>query len=224
MMWKKSAVVAGSILLSLVVGYLVFGSWQGRYLAPEVFWGDAGYGVGESLALPARVTGFWLTGLAGVILGCMLMLLLEPGLSGAPVVLEPQRFQASPPPPRREGVVSGPTGLGSTHPVSQILRPVLRGTCGEYAGAVFPLQREIVIGRDPQVSSVVIDEARISRRHCTVRYDPGRGGFLVTDYSTGGTFLQPGNRRLTAGVPTVVPPGGSISFNASACRFEVVQL
>ena len=69
---------------------------------------------------------------------------------------------------------------------------------GEYTGAVLPVKvgEDLVIGRDPQRANMVVTaSAAVSGLHCRIRYDAQTGRYLVTDYSSNGTFLN--NERLT---------------------------
>ena len=63
---------------------------------------------------------------------------------------------------------------------------------GIYAGAQFPFDQELVIGRDGAYAHIVIDDPNVSRRHCVIRYSPENGGYLVTDESANGVFYKSG--------------------------------
>ena len=85
-------------------------------------------------------------------------------------------------------------------PVPVAVKPVLRGVAGEYAGSSFPLESgSSTLGRDPHAANLVFtgEATSISKRHCSVRWDAGRGIFLLEDHgSTNGTFLASGERLL----------------------------
>ena len=70
----------------------------------------------------------------------------------------------------------------------------LRCFGGEFAGASFDLSdgKELVIGRDPGRSSIVLSEGTVSRTHCIVRYSAADGCALVKDLSSNGTALLDG--------------------------------
>jgi hypothetical protein len=78
------------------------------------------------------------------------------------------------------------------------LKPVLRGIAGQYAGSSFPLETgSSTLGRDPSAANLVFsgEASSVSKRHCSVRWDAGRGIFLLEDHgSTNGTFLASGER------------------------------
>lgn len=86
----------------------------------------------------------------------------------------------------------------------------LTGLGGVFAGANFPFEEgeELTIGRDAAISHVVIDVGgeKISRRHCTVSFDPYDNAYVVTDLSSNGTYLNSGT-RLHQGIPTKLPRG-----------------
>ncbi len=63
---------------------------------------------------------------------------------------------------------------------------------GIYEGAQFPVLDEIIIGRDETCAHVVIKNPEISRRHCSVRYNPANGTYMVTDYSSNGVYYKNG--------------------------------
>lgn len=98
--------------------------------------------------------------------------------------------------------------------------PMLVFLVGEYAGSEIkvPDGGEIRIGRNPAQANVVIseDKAQISGLHCSVRYDSFSDCYMVTDYSTNGTFV--GGARLPAGSTkvhrgtTVKLAGGEVLF------------
>lgn len=102
--------------------------------------------------------------------------------------------------------------------------PVLRGVGGALADREWPIPPEgHVIGRDPAECSVVVPASadEVSRRHCTVRWDPSDGLFALTDDgSMNGTHLGDG-RRLDAGVPHRLPPGAWFSVGTPGHRLVV---
>lgn len=80
-------------------------------------------------------------------------------------------------------------------------KAIITGIAGKYAGATFDISNgdAIVFGRSATGSNVVFDqfETDISRRHCAVKYSAQTDQFIVTDYSTNGTYFEDGS-RLTA--------------------------
>ncbi len=69
------------------------------------------------------------------------------------------------------------------------------GSCAGY-NIPIPSGVEVLIGKDPAVCQVVIDKSygKVSRKHCGVRYDSMSGMYMVTDYSSNGTFIVNGQR------------------------------
>lgn len=78
---------------------------------------------------------------------------------------------------------------------------------------------EIVIGRDPKTADLVIEDIKVSRRHCKITYDGKAGMFYITDYSSNGTSLGDG-RKLTKGVKTPLVEGMVIIVSNNT-RFTV---
>lgn len=73
---------------------------------------------------------------------------------------------------------------------------VLIAESGDYAGAEFELSdgETLVLGRDPAMCSIVLEDHNISRQHCSIRYSSADGKYYVTDLSSNGTFLEDGVR------------------------------
>jgi hypothetical protein len=91
-----------------------------------------------------------------------------------------------------------PQAMGAMAPAPVGLKPVLKGIAGQYAGTSFPLESgSSTLGRDPQAANLVFtgEASSVSKRHCSVRWDAGRGVFMLEDHgSTNGTFLASGER------------------------------
>ncbi len=72
--------------------------------------------------------------------------------------------------------------------------PTIEIASGEYGGSKFNIKpgEEIVIGRDPVLSNIVVspDNKSISKVHCRIRYDEFNDRFIVTDHSTNGTYVN----------------------------------
>lgn len=81
------------------------------------------------------------------------------------------------------------------HPESQGEISFYGGSCAGY-NIPIPSGVEVLIGKDPAVCQVVIDKSygKVSRKHCGVRYDSMSGMYMVTDYSSNGTFIVNGQR------------------------------
>jgi len=90
---------------------------------------------------------------------------------------------------------------------------MIHGVSGMYGGADLPLQRneELTFGRGAEFCHIVIadDTGKISRKHASVSMDSRTGDYVVTDFSSNGTFLGNGT-RLLPNTPTRLPPGTTI--------------
>ncbi len=99
-------------------------------------------------------------------------------------------------------------------------------TSGMYKDAVFQIESdfEIIIGRDSYFSSIVINEnsSTISRKHCGIRYDKSTGNYLVTDYSSNGTYIADTKERLQRNVPVSLSSGTSIYLGDMNNRFKLM--
>lgn len=89
---------------------------------------------------------------------------------------------------------------------------------GIYEGAQFPIQDEIIIGRDETCAHVVIKNPEISRRHCSIRYNPANGTYIVTDYSSNGVYYKNG-QAFPKNAPVTLNPGTIIVIARSGNEF-----
>lgn len=100
----------------------------------------------------------------------------------------------------------------------------LVGVCGMWTDAEFfnNSKQAITIGRDAAQCNIVISEnaGKVSRKHCTVRYDYSENMYIVTDFSSNGTFLDNG-KKLNAGVPTPVECGTVIILGDENNAFKL---
>lgn len=91
-----------------------------------------------------------------------------------------------------------------------IQKAVITGVTGKYQGATFDVTdgKEIFFGRAANECNIVFDQysSDVSRRHCAVRFDKISGNYVVTDYSSNGTFLEDGT-RLEKGQNKMLPRG-----------------
>ena len=113
----------------------------------------------------------------------------------APAVEAPQQTAAQ----AAEASVSTPTVRSPRRtptPAIEMPLPGSRLLCygGEYAGGSFDLSngKELVIGRDPGCSNIIVPGADISRAHCKVRYNTAEKCAEVMDLSSNGTSLLDG--------------------------------
>lgn len=98
---------------------------------------------------------------------------------------------------------------------------VIMGISGAYAGAELLLEAGgIIVGRDAANAELIIEAPKVSRRHCRIVYDAQKGEYLVTDYSTNGTFA--GKQRLTKGVAEKLPAGTVLNIGDSRNSFRLM--
>lgn len=89
---------------------------------------------------------------------------------------------------------------------------------GMYEGAEFPVEGEMVIGRDELSANIVIKNPGVSRKHCGVRYNPMNGTYDVTDYSSNGLFYKNG-QAFPKNVPVSCDAGTILVIAQSGNEF-----
>ena len=98
------------------------------------------------------------------------------------------------------------------------------GVSGMYSGAKFSMKPgdEFVIGRDSTLASIIISAngEKVSRRHCTVRFNPAICSYEVIDHSSNGTFY--GNNRLIKDQITSIPRGTTIVIGDKLNQFKLL--
>lgn len=115
--------------------------------------------------------------------------------------------------------VNGPRGVDGVTQARTI------GRTGKYSGATFPVQEELVFGRDPAVCNVVFDanSPNISSKHCTLKFLPDGNVFLLEDHqSSNGTFTKDG--RLGAGKSIVLNSGDFFYMASRENQFIVKSI
>ncbi|MDG0809761.1 FHA domain-containing protein [Cohnella rhizosphaerae] len=126
-------------------------------------------------------------------------------------------------PLRSLGDASDKTGRGTTATAGEG-EPRLVGVAGQFAGVSYSLaDRPLAIGRDSHQCELVYPDghAEISRKHCTVSYDPSRRVFSLVDHgSSNGTYLPDGT-RLAAGDRQELKAGDRFSLPGGEQWFEV---
>jgi hypothetical protein len=119
---------------------------------------------------------------------------------------------------------SQPIGQPIAQPVPFPSKPVVRGLTGQYANASIPVDaRPSVMGRDQAAANLVfaVDSDAVSKRHCSIRWDPARGTFVLEDLgSTNGTYLATGE-RVWPGQPRDLRPGDRFYVGDTRNQFEV---
>ena len=81
---------------------------------------------------------------------------------------------------------------------------ILMGVSGVYGGMELKLDKGIpvIIGRNPKESNLIIATDEISRKHCSIVYNPDGKGFVLTDFnSLNGTYK--GNGMKCTGTVTL---------------------
>ncbi len=100
----------------------------------------------------------------------------------------------------------------------------ITGLSGMYAGQELPLAAgdEMIIGRDNALCNLIVDQNadKLSRKHCGIVFDQARGVYMVTDYSTNGTFIDGGN-RLVANMPAQLQRGTILALGNRENRFKL---
>lgn len=103
-----------------------------------------------------------------------------------------------------------------TEVIEVMSAPVVGGRLIELGtGCVYPVPRDgLVIGRETECD-IVVDDPGVSRRHAMVK--PGRGGFVVTDESANGTFVN--GKRMTGAHP--LKHGDVLGIGTEEFRIDV---
>lgn len=195
--------------------------------------------------------GSFLIGIGPIVSLCYFIININAyaGIAGA---IQPKRYSANPierlqiqrePFPYLDNAINGvypysdtPASLPPVAPVQQppVQPPVqhvapvssgsitfLSGCCEGYQIPITP-DAEIVIGKDPGVSQIVIglEYARVSRKHCGVRYDANQHLYLVTDYSANGTYTT-GGIRLEPHTASYLEKGTVLQLADTDNRFRL---
>lgn len=100
----------------------------------------------------------------------------------------------------RDSISDGQPAFEAVHSSVEIGEPVIEFLSGSLMGQTFTIPKEgLLIGRDPSLCQIILDEAVISKQHVFIGPDPFEpDALIVTDKgSTNGTFLgSPDNPRL----------------------------
>lgn len=118
------------------------------------------------------------------------------------------------------GVAPAPSP--SPVPVSSVETGELVGINGQYSGSTIKIEAkgELVIGRDSTSCNLIVSGAKVSRRHCAVKYDPASHTYRVIDYSSNGTYTSDG-KRLLANQYTSLPKGTTIYLGDQSNMFRL---
>lgn len=96
----------------------------------------------------------------------------------------------------------------------------IMGLSGEYEGACLEIGQGILIGRSPSTCQLVINSEKISRKHCKVEYNTATGKYIVTDFSSNGTYLL-GGKRLDENVSVELERGAIIQLGKKGDTFRL---
>lgn len=95
---------------------------------------------------------------------------------------------------------------------------------GSCAGYQIPIPQgvEIFIGKDPAQCQVVIGKeyGKVSRKHCGVMYDAESNVYLVTDYSSNGTYIV-GGPRLQSNQISYLQAGTTLNLAKTDNTFQL---
>ncbi len=113
---------------------------------------------------------------------------------------------------------------GGPHAAPQMAKPgTISGLSGMYAGQDIPLatNEPLLIGRDGTCNLIIDRNAeKLSRKHCSIVYNSQSGVYMVTDYSSNGTYIDGGN-RLVANMATQIQRGTIIALGNRENRFKL---
>jgi S1-C subfamily serine protease len=101
------------------------------------------------------------------------------------------------------------------------MKPYLVGINGPYSDQKFPLTGQLILGRNPANSQIIIDSHTVSGTHCSVSYDVLQKVFYLTDLqSTNGTFTFNG-QRIQPQQKTPLQSGQRFYLSNPGLTFEV---
>ncbi len=113
---------------------------------------------------------------------------------------------------------------GGAQAAPQAAKPgTISGLSGMYAGQDIPLaaNEPLLIGRDGTCNLIIDKNAeKLSRKHCSIVYNAQSGVYMVTDYSSNGTYIDGGN-RLVANMATQIQRGTIIALGNRENRFKL---
>lgn len=146
------------------------------------------------------------------VLSCVDLYLLGKNVEAAPPVEQPvqQPVQYVPAPAVKQPMQSG------------FAQGQMSVFCGALNGACLPMphMESLVIGRDAELCSLVIEGASVSRKHCVVTYNAVKDTYLLMDVSSNGTYLESG-QRIPRNFAMEIRSGLSFYLGTPDNRFRV---
>lgn len=102
----------------------------------------------------------------------------------------------------------------------------IEGISGDYAGTIINLKpgEKLLIGRDAASCNIVLSAERkdISRKHCSVKYDPYTDSFKVIDMSSNGTYVN--GQQLVKDQEMQFPVGTVIALGNGENQFRLKRV
>ncbi len=90
---------------------------------------------------------------------------------------------------------------------------------GEGDKWILPKNMKMIVGRSSEQCNIILEDASVSRIHCTVTYDEDSNCFYLEDLSSNGTFM--GCERLEKNRAYSLAPGDIFSITLSGCAMQV---
>lgn len=102
-----------------------------------------------------------------------------------------------------------------THPIAQ-----LKGISGFYAGQSIPMEDndKIILGRSAEECNLIIDAAKVSRKHCEIYFDRKNEVFVLKDFSLNGIYKNNGEKY---GSEVQLEPGAAFFLGSKEQGFQV---
>ncbi len=120
-------------------------------------------------------------------------------------------------------VPQSPQMAGGAPQPMQVKPGTISGLSGMYAGQSIPLapNEPLLIGRDGTCHLIIDKNAeKLSRKHCSIMYNAQTNSYMVTDYSSNGTYIDGGN-RLVANMATQMQCGTVIALGNRENTFRL---
>lgn len=115
-----------------------------------------------------------------------------------------------------------PGDLPIEEPVSEIPVGMIMGLSGEYKGMQVTIQdnETVIMGRDGNECNLIISGSKVSRKHCSISYYSKTNRYLLTDYSSNGTFMNDG-KRIPPNTSVEIMPGTVIYLGNRDNSFQI---